>query len=350
MVAVDNFLVLCYIETKLLIWENVMTKKRLLSFFLILTLWLGLTACNATGTMDFDVTVDSTTTTTAVSTTVTDAPTDGTTDTTAIPSGDGTTTTVVTPSSSNTTATTTTTTTTTITTTQKPTTTATTVSAADKQLVDRAFQLAQGEKIEGVTLTGVVTSSQGYSAGYGNATFDLQVQGTSGAKTIYCYRVKPADPSHTDVAVGDRLSLTGTIQNYKGTIEFYPADYTHLGGGAVVTTTTRPTGSGTATIDENGIYDSKEEVGLYIHLYGKLPKNYVTKSQYNKDKYLCVGGDRFYNKEGRLPSGEIYYECDIDTYGSTSRGAKRLVWTKSGIVYYTGDHYETFTQLYGERE
>ena len=103
------------------------------------------------------------------------------------------------------------------------------------------------------------------------------------------------------------------------------------------------------SVDEDGIYDSAEEVGLYIHIYGKLPKNYVTKSEYNKEKYLCVGGDRFYNKEGLLPDGEIYYECDIDTYGSTSRGAKRLVWTTGGIVYYTADHYETFTQLYGER-
>ena len=252
-----------------------------------------------------------------------------------------------------TTTTTTVTTTTTTTTTKKPTTTASTASSADKALVDRAFQLAQNEKIEGVTLTGIVTSSQGYSAGYNNATFDLQVEGTSGAKTIYCYRVKPADANRTEVNEGDILSLTGTIQNYKGTIEFYPAEYTHLGGGVVVTTTTatRTTagGSGTATIDEDGIYDSKEDVGLYIHIYGKLPKNYVTKSQYNKEANLCVGGDRFYNKEGLLPSGETYYECDIDTYGITSRGAKRLVWTKSGIVYYTGDHYASFTQLYGER-
>ena len=332
-----------------------MKLKRLLSLFLILTLWLGLTACTATGTVDFDVTVDTTTTTTtAVSTTVTDAPTDGTTDTTA----DGTTTTVTTADGTTTTggSVTTTVTTTqkptvTTTTTKKPTTTASTASSEDKQLVDRAFQLAQNEKIEGVTLTGVVTSSQGYSAGYNNATFDLQVEGTSGAKTIYCYRVKPADANRTDVAVGDILSLTGTIQNYRGTIEFYPADYTHLGGGVVVTTTTttRTTAGGTATIDEDGIYDSKEEVGLYIHIYGKLPKNYVTKSQYNKEKILCVGGDRFYNKEGLLPSGETYYECDIDTYGITSRGAKRLVWTKSGIVYYTADHYASFTQLYGER-
>lgn len=112
-------------------------------------------------------------------------------------------------------------------------------------------------------------------------------------------------------------------------------------------TTTKPT---LPPIDEDGIFDSKEDVALYIHTYGKLPQNYVTKSQYNKsDRYQCVGGDRFMNREGRLPYGETYYECDIDTYGITSRGAKRLVWTKSGIVYYTGDHYVTFIQLYEER-
>lgn len=326
-----------------------MKLKRLLSLFLVLVLSLFAAGCGADVDVHIDGNSTAVTTTTTVSTTTvadaTDAPTTGE------PTAADTTATTVTTGSSGTTATTTITNAPTTTTTKQPT-TATTASSADKQLVDRAFALAQGAKIENVTLTGVVTSSQGYSAGYNNATFDLQVQGTSGAKTIYCYRVKPADASRPDVAAGDRLSLSGTIQNYKGTIEFYPAEYTHLGGGAVITTTTttRPTGSGSATIDENGIYDSKEEVGLYIHLYGKLPKNYVTKSQYNKsDRYQCVGGDRFYNKEGRLPSGETYYECDIDTYGITSRGAKRLVWTKSGIVYYTGDHYETFTKLYGER-
>ena len=326
-----------------------MKLKRLLSLFLVLVLSLFAAGCGADVDVHIDGNSTAVTTTTTVSTTTvadaTDAPTTGE------PTAADTTATTVTTGSSGTTATTTITNAPTTTTTKQPT-TATTASSADKQLVDRAFALAQGAKIENVTLTGVVTSSQGYSAGYNNATFDLQVQGTSGAKTIYCYRVKPADASRPDVAAGDRLSLSGTIQNYKGTIEFYPAEYTHLGGGAVITTTTttRPTGSGSATIDENGIYDSKEEVGLYIHLYGKLPKNYVTKSNYNKnDRYQCVGGDRFYNKEGRLPSGETYYECDIDTYGITSRGAKRLVWTKSGIVYYTGDHYETFTKLYGER-
>lgn len=327
-------------------------KKKLLSLFLLLTLLLSFVGCDA----NVDVNINDGSTTVTTTTTVTDSsassaalqvePTDDETKATTTATTPATKPTagssVVAPSTTVTKAPATTAT-------KAPTTTAPTASAADKALVDRAFALAQGEKIEGVTLTGVVTSSQGYSEGYNNATFYLQVQGTDGAKTIYCFRVKPAT-TRTDVVEGEQLSLTGTIQNYNGTIEFYPAEYTHLGGSAPTTVpTTRPTSNGTATIDEDGIYDSKEDVALYIHIYGKLPKNYVTKSQYNKDKYLCVGGDRFYNKEGRLPSGEIYYECDIDTYGITSRGAKRLVWTKSGIVYYTGDHYESFTKLYGER-
>ena len=329
-------------------------KKKLLSLFLLLPLLLSLVGCGddtATNKTDDTQTTalvtastDEEATQSPVSTTeMSLSPTDGTSvtkpTTTAQPT-QGT-------SASSTTATKAPATTAT----KAPTTTAPTASSADKALVDRAFALAQGEQIEGVTLTGVVTSSQGYSEGYNNATFYLQVQGTDGAKTIYCYRVKPAT-TRTDVVEGEQLSLTGTIQNYKGTIEFYPAEYTHLGGGGTTATTastTRPTSNGTATIDEDGIYDSKEDVALYIHVYGKLPKNYVTKSQYNKEKNLCVGGDRFYNKEGLLPNGETYYECDIDTYGITSRGAKRLVWTKSGIVYYTGDHYESFTKLYGER-
>lgn len=318
-------------------------KKRLLSLFLILAVFLSLTACNTAVDVDISSATTTTTTTTAADSTTMPSITVSVVTGVRPPSVSST---GVTPTTT-TTATATTTTTTVITTTTAP-----TASAADKALVDRAFGLAKGDKIEGVTLTGIVTDSQGYNAGYGNATFDLAVEGTDGQKTIYCYRVKPADANRAEVAAGDRLSLTGTIQNYKGTIEFYPADYTHLGGGGTTTTakpTSRPTG-GSAAIDEDGIYDSKEDVALYIHVYGKLPKNYVTKSQYNKnDRYQCVGGDRFYNKEGRLPSGETYYECDIDTYGITSRGAKRLVWTKSGIVYYTGDHYESFTQLYGER-
>jgi guanyl-specific ribonuclease Sa len=57
-----------------------------------------------------------------------------------------------------------------------------------------------------------------------------------------------------------------------------------------------------------------------------------------------IGGDNFSNNEGLLPSGD-YKECDVD-YHDSSRGTKRLVYTNTGIVHYTANHYETFTLIY----
>lgn len=106
-------------------------------------------------------------------------------------------------------------------------------------------------------------------------------------------------------------------------------------------------------------YTHKDEVAKYIHEHGRLPDNFITKSQAKAlgwrsgslEKYApgkCIGGDRFYNKEGLLPQGHTYYECDIDTLGSSSRGAKRIVFSSDGLIYYTSDHYRSFTLLYGE--
>ncbi|MBQ6234284.1 MAG: ribonuclease, partial [Clostridia bacterium] len=62
-----------------------------------------------------------------------------------------------------------------------------------------------------------------------------------------------------------------------------------------------------------------------------------------------IGGGRFGNYEGLLPTkkGRKYTECDIDTRGAKSRGAKRIVFSNDGLIYYTDDHYESFTLLYG---
>ncbi len=124
------------------------------------------------------------------------------------------------------------------------------------------------------------------------------------------------------------------------------------------TTTEAPT---EAAIDEDGEYTSKDDVALYIHTYGHLPKNFVTKSDARKKGWeggsledyfpgCSIGGDSFGNREGILPSknGRKYTECDIDTKGKKSRGAKRIVFSNDGLIYYTDDHYETFTLLYGE--
>ena len=116
-----------------------------------------------------------------------------------------------------------------------------------------------------------------------------------------------------------------------------------------------------ALIDENGCYTTREDVALYIHTYGCLPDNFISKNEARDlgweggsvQRYkegAAIGGDKFGNREGILPkaSGRQYYECDIDTDGKSSRGAKRIVFSNDGLIYYTEDHYETFILLYGE--
>ena len=114
-------------------------------------------------------------------------------------------------------------------------------------------------------------------------------------------------------------------------------------------------------LDEEGTYTTKEDVALYIHLYGHLPRNFITKNEAEKLGWpggslapyapgMCIGGSRFGNYEGLLPEaeGRTYTECDIDTLGAEKRGAKRIVFSNDGLIYYTEDHYETFELLYGE--
>ena len=117
----------------------------------------------------------------------------------------------------------------------------------------------------------------------------------------------------------------------------------------------------TPAIEEDGTYTTKEDVARYIHTYGHLPENFITKKQAQAlgweggslEPYApgkCIGGSRFGNYEGILPEkdGRTYTECDIDTLGAEKRGGKRIVFSNDGLIYYTEDHYETFELLYGE--
>lgn len=128
-------------------------------------------------------------------------------------------------------------------------------------------------------------------------------------------------------------------------------------------TRSRPKNSNTADLNlpESGTYTSKDEVAWYLHTYGHLPSNFVTKKTAEKAGWktrgltideACpgksIGGDRFGNYEGKLPDkrGRKWYECDIDYHGGKSRGAKRIVYSSDGLIYYTGDHYSSFDRIY----
>ena len=108
-------------------------------------------------------------------------------------------------------------------------------------------------------------------------------------------------------------------------------------------------------------YDDKDRVALYLHLYGELPPHFITKKEAQELGWTsgeveyyrsgaAIGGDYFGNYEGLLPKkkGRTYYECDIGTVGRKSRGAQRIIFSSDGLIYYTDDHYESFTLLYGE--
>ena len=111
-------------------------------------------------------------------------------------------------------------------------------------------------------------------------------------------------------------------------------------------------------IEADKAYTTKEDVALYIHLYEELPPNYLTKAEalalgweaekgnlWDVSDRMSIGGDRFSNLEGLLPEDKKYFECDIDYQGGY-RGAKRLVYSDDGWIYYTADHYDRFELLY----
>lgn len=114
------------------------------------------------------------------------------------------------------------------------------------------------------------------------------------------------------------------------------------------------------TIKADGEYTDKDSVALYIHTYGTVPSNYVTKTKARNAGWVntegnlwdvlpgkSIGGGGFYNDDGMMPDapGREWFECDID-YGGGFRNAKRIVYSNDGLVYYTDDHYNTFQRLY----
>ena len=112
-------------------------------------------------------------------------------------------------------------------------------------------------------------------------------------------------------------------------------------------------------VTRSGWYDSMEEVAVYIAAYHALPGNFITKNQaaalgwsssagnlWKVARGKSIGGDRFGNYEGQLPDrkGRTWKECDVN-YAGGYRGGERLLYSSDWLIYYTGDHYSTFTQV-----
>lgn len=94
----------------------------------------------------------------------------------------------------------------------------------------------------------------------------------------------------------------------------------------------------------------------YVKKHHQLPDYYVTKSKARSQGWspsrgnLCdvlprkaIGGDRFGNRERKLPQGKRYYEADIN-YDCGRRDVDRLIYTLEGEVWVTYDHYQSFNK------
>ncbi len=153
------------------------------------------------------------------------------------------------------------------------------------------------------------------------------------------------------------VAACGVVYDNEPEYEWEYEESVDLGGEE----TEEPAGEETPeeTLPYDGVYTTKEDVALYLHLYGELPQNFITKKEARAlgweggslEPYApgkCIGGSYFGNNEELLPLDREYKECDINTLGAEKRGAERLVYSDDGLIYYTPDHYESFELLYGE--
>lgn len=123
--------------------------------------------------------------------------------------------------------------------------------------------------------------------------------------------------------------------------------------------TSAPTATPTDAPKQTAI-TAPQDIADYIFAHGTLPDNFLTKNEARQlgwdssKNYVSdvapgysIGGDKFGNYEGLLPdaSGRKWYEADAN-YTSGPRGAERILYSSDGLVYYTNDHYQTFTKMH----
>ncbi|MDR4892991.1 MULTISPECIES: ribonuclease domain-containing protein [unclassified Chryseobacterium] len=112
-------------------------------------------------------------------------------------------------------------------------------------------------------------------------------------------------------------------------------------------------GNSSAQVSIDQLTEEKTVIS-YVKQNHQLPDYYITKNEARKQGWnpsqgnLCdvlpgkaIGGDKFGNREKRLPDGEKYFEADVN-YHCGGRNADRIIYTQNGDVYLTKNHYKSF--------
>lgn len=126
------------------------------------------------------------------------------------------------------------------------------------------------------------------------------------------------------------------------------------------TQTVAPAKSAASAVAQGEAYLSRDDVAAYLHQFGALPPNYLTRDaakalgwNSKKDNLAqvapgcAIGGDSFGNREGLLPAakGREWHECDVNVTDG-HRSDERLAYSNDGMIYYTPDKHKSFEQLY----
>jgi len=106
-------------------------------------------------------------------------------------------------------------------------------------------------------------------------------------------------------------------------------------------------------------YNGLRGADSYLFYTGRLPEYYITKKQAKLNGWIkkqgnlsnvlphkMIGGDIFYNDEGKLPDdyGRIWHEADIN-YESGYRNDARILYSNDGLIFVSYDHYTTFYKI-----
>ncbi len=103
----------------------------------------------------------------------------------------------------------------------------------------------------------------------------------------------------------------------------------------------------------------EEGADYWLLVHGKLPKYYISKEEAERLGWIkkkgnlaevlpgrMIGGDIFYNDKGKLPDlpGRVWHEADVD-YTGGRRNKKRILFSNDGLIFFTDNHYLTFTEI-----
>ena len=139
---------------------------------------------------------------------------------------------------------------------------------------------------------------------------------------------KAAESDDTDQAAALESDTSGSDQSADGSNQEVVVEESKVDAASGPRA---PPGMATITTDE--LPPEALETMALIETDGPFP--------YSKD------GSTFQNREGLLPSQPqgYYSEYTVDTPGSSDRGARRIIGGEEGELYYTDDHYSSFSWI-----